>query len=67
MMIDEEEVCESYLPGEHAEEDEDEHSLKGVCDCEQIGGERGLMENMQHSKGPGGAQHKQQSEGAAGT
>lgn len=58
-LEDEERIWESYLSGEHAEEDEDEHSLKGVCDREQIGGERRLVENMQHSEGPGGAEHKQ--------
>lgn len=56
-----------YLSGQDAEEDEDEHALEGIGDGEQIGSEGGLIEDMQHSKGPGGSQHEQQSHGTAGT
>lgn len=55
-----------YLSGQDAEEDEDEHALEGVGDGEQIGGEGGLVEDVQHSKGPGGSQHEQQGYGTAG-
>lgn len=56
-----------YLSGQDAEEDEDEHALEGIGDGEQIGSEGGLIEDMQHSKGPGGSQHEQQSHGTTGT
>lgn len=56
-----------YLSGQDAEEDEDEHPLEGVGDGEQIGSEGGLVEDVQHSKGPGGSQHEQQGHGTTGT
>lgn len=56
-----------HLSGEDAKEDEDEHPLEGVGDGEQIGREGGLVEDVQHSEGPGGSQHEQQGHGAAGT
>ena len=55
-----------YLSGQDTEEDEDEHALEGVGDGEQIGSEGGLIEDVQHSKGPGGSQHEQQSQGTTG-
>lgn len=55
-----------YLSGQHAEEDEDEHALEGVADGEQVGGEGGLMEDVQHSQGPGGSQHEEQGHSTAG-
>lgn len=55
-----------YLSRQHAEEDEDEHALEGVGDGEQVGSEGGLVKDVQHSKGPGGSQHKQQRHGTAG-
>lgn len=58
---------ERYLSGQDAEEDEDEHPLEGVGDGEKIGSQGGLIEDVQHSEGPGGSQHKQQSQGTAGT
>ena len=57
----------SYLSGQHAEEDEDEHALEGVGEGEQVGSEGGLVEDVQHSEGPGGPQHEQQGQGSAGT
>lgn len=48
-----------YLSGQHAEEDEYEHSLEGVGDGEQISRQGRLVENVQNSKGPGGAEHEQ--------
>lgn len=55
------------LSGQHTEEDKDEHALESVSDGEQIGGEGGLVEDVQHSKGPGGSQHEQQGQGTTGT
>lgn len=56
-----------YLSGQDAQEDEDEHPLEGVGDGEQIGSEGGLIEDVEHSKGPGGSQHEQQGHGTTGT
>ena len=66
MVVQGSQTSNGYLSGQHTEEDEDEHSLKGVCEGEQVGSEGRLMENVQHSKGPCGAEHKQQSHGTAG-
>lgn len=60
-------IEERYLSGQDTEEDEDEHPLEGVGDGEQIGSQGGLVEDVQHSEGPGGSQHEQQSHGTAGT
>ena len=57
----------SYLSGQDAEEDEDEHALEGVGDGEQVGGQGGLVEDMEQAKRPGGPQHEQQGQGPAGT
>lgn len=54
------------LSGQDAEEDEDEHPLEGIGDGEQVGSEGGLIEDVQHSQGPGGSQHEEQSQGTAG-
>jgi len=56
----------SYLSGQDAEEDEDEHALEGVGDGEQVGGEGGLVEDVDHAERPGGPQHEQQRQGPAG-
>lgn len=58
---------EPYLSRQYTKEDEDKHSLESVGYGKQIGCQCGFMENMQHSKGPGGAKHKQQSHSTTGT
>lgn len=59
-------VNRRYLSGQHAEEDEEEHPLKGVADGEQVGSQGGLVEDVQHPKGPGDSQHEEQGHGTTG-
>lgn len=58
--------AQRYLSGQHAEEDEEEHALKGVADGEQVGSQGGLVEDVQHPEGPGDSQHEEQGHGTTG-
>ena len=57
----------SHLSWQDAEEDEDEHALEGVGDGEQVGGEGGLVEDVEQAERPGGPQHEEEGQGPAGT
>lgn len=55
------------LSGQHTKEDEDKHPLKSVTEGEQISGECGLMEDVQHSERPSGTEDKKQGQSTAST
>lgn len=55
------------LSGQDTEEDEDEHPLEGVGDGEEVGGEGGLVKDVEHAERPGGSENEQQGESPAST
>lgn len=58
---------DTHLSGQHTKKDEDEHPLKSIEDCKQIGCNHGALDDVEDPKDPSSPKEEQESESTSGT
>lgn len=58
---------DTHLSGQHTKKDEDEHPLKCIEDCKQIGRNHRALDDMEDPKDPSSPKEEQESESTSGT